>query len=164
MTAAAGNPLSQMADIKGLQPISWWPLAPGWWVLFAVIIVAIVVAACMLHRRRRYRESWRGAALQRLADFDRGLTDGNARAALAELSLTLRQIALQNHSRAECAGLEGRDWLAWLSAHDPHGFAWGDAGACLVSAPYMPPDAIMPADEVRPLLAAARPWVISGAA
>ncbi|MBA2727152.1 MAG: DUF4381 domain-containing protein, partial [Parachlamydiaceae bacterium] len=34
------NPLlEQLHDIEGLDPISFWPLALGWWILIAVLIL-----------------------------------------------------------------------------------------------------------------------------
>ena len=42
MNSAATNPLDQLRDIHLPEPILWWPLAPGWWLL---IIMAVVLAA-----------------------------------------------------------------------------------------------------------------------
>ena len=38
--AQAPNPLDQLRDIHLPEPISWWPPAPGWWIL--------AVASCAL--------------------------------------------------------------------------------------------------------------------
>ncbi len=43
MSAQPGNLLSQIDDIKGLDAISLFPLAPGWWGLLALAIVAALM-------------------------------------------------------------------------------------------------------------------------
>ena len=30
--------LSQLRDIRGLEDVSWWPLAPGWWILLGLCL------------------------------------------------------------------------------------------------------------------------------
>jgi len=40
LTGAAPNPLDQLRDIHLPEPISWWPLAPGWWIL--------IITGCLL--------------------------------------------------------------------------------------------------------------------
>ena len=59
------NPLDQLRDIHLPEPISWWPLAPGWWLL---IIAAVVLAAWLVvHLYNRYNAGlYRRQALKKL--------------------------------------------------------------------------------------------------
>jgi len=36
------NPLLQeLRDIRGLDPLPWWPPAPGWWLVLAAALVLV---------------------------------------------------------------------------------------------------------------------------
>lgn len=154
------NPLlSQMDDIRGLQKVSWWPLAPGWWVILALIALALIAGAIVYLRRRARERSWQGDARRELAKLETWLSDDNAHAVVAALSATLRRIAMQRYSRAECAGLEGKAWLQWLTGKDPRGFNWSAQGALLIEAPYLPPGKALDLDTIKTLLRAAGEWV-----
>ncbi len=48
---SANDPLAQLRDIHLPDPISWWPPAPGWWVL------AVVVLALLFFMTRKVRHT-----------------------------------------------------------------------------------------------------------
>ena len=159
MSAAADDLLKQLDDIKGLDSISWLPLAPGWRALLALAAVALVVAAVAYWRRRAYWRSWKGDAARALNALDAQLTASNAGQVAGTLSIILRRIAMQCFSRPECAGLQGQDWLRWLTAHDAAGFDWTARGSLLTEAPYVAPGRTFSPDSIRALIGAAKRWV-----
>ena len=55
MTTDSDKLLAQLYDIRDLDPVSWWPLAPGWWVL---IVLALFAAAAAYWRQWTHRRSW----------------------------------------------------------------------------------------------------------
>ena len=57
--------LSQLRDIRGLDAISWWPLAPGWWGVAA--LVPALIAGLYLYRRQRLKKaaSWQAVRKKR---------------------------------------------------------------------------------------------------
>ena len=65
MNSAATNPLDQLRDIHLPEPILWWPLAPGWWLL---IIMAMVLAAWLVRTlyNKYSARLYRRQALKRL--------------------------------------------------------------------------------------------------
>lgn len=63
----SADPLSALKDIVPAGEITWWPLAPGWWVLI-VLSVAIIVGAALWFRRKCQSLMWKREALQ---EFDR---------------------------------------------------------------------------------------------
>ncbi|MBV34519.1 MAG: hypothetical protein CMP47_03570 [Rickettsiales bacterium] len=48
--------LEQLRDIHQPEPVSWWPLAPGWWIIIAlvVLIAALFIIKAIL-KKRHYR-------------------------------------------------------------------------------------------------------------
>ncbi len=156
MKPAPPDLLAQLDDITGLDYISWWPLAPGWWMLLALLLSA---AAACYWRRRAYWRSWKGDARRALDALEGQLSGGDAQQIAAALSALLRRIAMRGFSRAECAGLEGRAWLDWLTLKDPRGFDWASQGLLLVDAPYAPAGRTYPAQSLKRLIDAAKRWV-----
>jgi hypothetical protein len=156
MTAPSGDLLSQLDDIIGLGYISWWPLAPGWWAFLALVLVAAII---QYWRRRMYWRSWKGDARRALDALETRLPGGDTQQIAAALSALLRRIAIRCFSRAECAGLEGRDWLSWLSAKDPRKFDWAGQGGLLVEAPYAPQGRIYSPQCLKILIEATKRWV-----
>ena len=149
----------QLRDIRGLDPMSWWPVAPGWWFLLAgVLLVALVLYLGLDWWRHRVGADWRGDARRHVQALRERLAWADARALAGELSEVLRRIAMARLGRRSCAGLANKEWLAWLEAHDPKGFAWRSEGQILIQLPYAPPGTRAPADKLQPLLDAVEEW------
>ena len=49
----APNPLDQLADIHLPDPVSWWPLAPGWWMLLGLAVSIFIAVALLVAARKR---------------------------------------------------------------------------------------------------------------
>ncbi len=155
----AAQLLAQLDDIRGLDKIPWWPPGPGWWFVLGALALVLGYFLFLYLKRRAYEMSWKGDARRQLLHLEAQLSDDTTQDVAATLSMLLRRIAMQRHSRAACAGLEGRHWLLWLKAQDPQGFDWLAYGEILVEAPYAPPGKKWPLQEVKNLLAAAQAWV-----
>jgi len=124
--------------------VSWWPLAPGWWVLLAFCIAA-VVAAYLAYRHyrknqgRRLRISACQAARSELDKILALASEGQADAAVAQqLSVLLRRLAISLFPEGKVAGVTGSDWWRWLDARTRTPVFSGPdgAGAKLESAAY----------------------------
>lgn len=154
------NLTEQLRDIRGLDDISWWPLAPGWWILVGLLIFILLVIGVLLYRRR-FKSKWQGDWRQ--AAREEWLALHPAHASLREqitfLSILLRRVAIQRHGREACAGLSGERWLTWLTEHDPRRFNWNQTGRLLIEIPYMPPDAWIDENQVDILYRAVRAWI-----
>ena len=130
-----------LRDLHLPEPIGWWPLAPGWWVLIALAVLGL----SLLGRKylQHYRtEAARRHALKRFKEYcDDYTRHGNAVRLGTELSELVRRTMLAYAPRDEVAGLTGEDWLAWLDRDldRPH-FQNGD-GRPLIVWPYRDPDA-----------------------
>jgi len=155
----ASDLLRQLDDIKGLDAISVWPLAPGWWALLALCVILSATGIIFYLRRCAWQRSWRKDAAQSLSELEEELNAENAQATISTLSAILRRIAIRKFSRSDCAGLQGDQWLQWLQVHDPRHFDWPQTGTLLIDAPYTPPNGKVNPDEVRELIRAAVKWV-----
>jgi hypothetical protein len=163
------QPIALLRDIHDIDPLSWWPPAPGWWLL-ALFLVLVALAAWRWHERLSLRlpipgitlGTWRWDAAAALRDLQRrARVTGDLKAILGELSELLRRIAMARRGRDACAGLTGTDWLDWLTEHDPRGFPWRERGHLLVAGPYAPASTLeKPARaDVLALIEAAVTWV-----
>lgn len=149
-------------DIHGIDPVSWWPPAIGWWLLLALALFLLF----RLLSWWQNRGDWRSDAKRQLNRLQKRLK-GDDRACdeqgcevLTELSAILRRAAIARFGRRHCAGLTGDAWLEFLSRHDPKGFDWASEGGILTRIPYAPLSGGVQVEnaEVRKLILAARAW------
>ncbi len=134
--------------------MSWWPLAPGWYVIAGVALVLLGVsvwAAVDRWRRNRYRR----AALREL-----GLIAHHAQVSTAviEIAELLKRTALAAFPRERVASLTGAAWLGFLDATGGTGaFTSGD-GRLLGDAIYQRAEPGT-APDVPKLVAVVRHWI-----
>jgi hypothetical protein len=152
--------LSQLRDIQGLDPVSWWPLATGWWLLMLLTLVLIVGFILWLRNLRKYPPgSWNRDAyrsLMRLKKQAPSLSDSEV---AGQLSGLLRRIAVIRLGRLQAAGLSGDAWLSWLHEQDPQDYDWLRKGRLLLTLPYAPPtDSSNKQSELLELLRASIAW------
>ena len=134
------QPTLELRDIHLPDPVSWWPLAPGWWLALAIIIAVIVLVIIFV---RRYRQQlYRRLGLQRLTAIEHDeTTQQDHRQLIQQLSKLLRHMSVL-HYRQTCAGLDGTAWLIFLDQPfhkqpEPKNqpFSAG-VGQCLGAGPY----------------------------
>jgi hypothetical protein len=154
--------LIPLRDIHGLDPVSWWPPAPGWWLLVALLVG---LGALLWWLRRHWPRqwwwgsNWRVAARGELFLLRRRLYRDDPKLVAQSLSELLRRIAIARCGRKSCAGLSGPEWLAWLEGHDPRDFPWRRDGKLLVSLPYAPSGRLEDMKALGVLVRAAEAWV-----
>jgi hypothetical protein len=102
---AGTTSLDRLHEIVMPPEVPWWPLAPGWYAVFAIAAVLLGFLAF-----RRW-QSWHANAYRRAAL--RELAAARDAAGIAEL---LRRTALVIAPRAQIAERTGSSWLDWLDA------------------------------------------------
>ncbi len=121
-----------LRDIHLPEPIGWWPLAPGWWLLVIGIPLSLFLLAWLW--RLLKRKSVKKLALMELETIVLG--DEEPKDKVQKLAILLRRTCLSNFPREEVAGLTGDEWLEFLDRPlKSRSFSEG-AGRLLVEAPY----------------------------
>jgi hypothetical protein len=144
------NPELPLRDIHLPGEPSWWPPAPGWWLL-AVIVLALLFLA-LRWGLRRWRARRRLRALQ--SEFDQAAAINDPRACLIAVSELLRRAARGCNPAA--ATLSGADWIGFLDRHsgaDTGAVFSSELGQLLLDGAYRPK---VDAEAVRSLLGPAR--------
>jgi len=149
------DPLAGLRDIHLPDPVSWWPPAPGWWLLAlgAVVVLGLAVWALGRHLKRRRRLRGILAEVDALAAAYR--RNGDAQALCSGLSLTLRRVALAAWPRERVAGLTGTAWLQFLDDSGGGGAFGHGPGHVLVQAAYGDGTAV----DAEALVTLARRWI-----
>lgn len=120
-----------LRDIRIPAEPSWWPPAPGWWVLSMLLVALLAWAVwrgrrAWLHRQRRLR-------IQRQLDAE--LTAASTpEDRLRRAAEFLRRWVLAED--ASVAMLRGEAWLAYLDGKDPARPFTQGAGRLLLDGPY----------------------------
>jgi len=152
--------LAQLRDIHLPDAISWWPLAPGWWVLAGVLLVGVACVAVFEFRRRR---SLKYKALQELDQLRRGKAfELSTQGLAAELCVLIRRVVLNGADGSRYASTHGDAWGACLAA-SPNGMPT-DIARYIARAPYVDCDAAHESRDkstpsARELVGAAEKWI-----
>ena len=105
--------LAQLAPLRTPSAITWWPPAPGWWL---IAIVLLIVLTFVLRRlwRRRMRNHYRRIALAELRQMRA------SGASVDAVNWLLKATALRGFPPAEVAALHGPQWRTFLDKTCKH--------------------------------------------
>jgi len=147
----------QLRAVHGLDPVSWWPLAPGWWIGAALIVLAVACLSLLVRYLINYPPgSWRKEAREALRVLRQASRQLPPKETAGRLSELLRRIAMARFGRKGLASLTGQEWLEWLHHSDPNGFDWLNRGRILLVLPYAPDDMTVRESDLDVLITAAQ--------
>lgn len=134
-----------LRDIHLPEPVGWWPLAPGWWLLVALVLVGLVACGVYYYLARHRR-----VALRALRRVQAALEQGaEPVACLQNVSTVLRRFAMTTVARTDVAapppdvpGLIGEAWLKYLDSRWKRAGFTSASGRRLLAAPYARPNSI----------------------
>ncbi len=116
---AEANPLDALLPNITPEPIGWFPLALGWWVLLAVIVLALIALVLTVRRQRR-KTAYRRRALEQLRNIsDHFDQHQHLKQLVQDCNRLLKATALQAWPREQVAALSGKEWLAFLDQSLP---------------------------------------------
>ena len=129
--------LSQLRDIHGAPPVSWWPPAPGWWVLAFLVLVLLFWVGRRLHERYKIRR--RRKQMLGWIDHLNATTDPQRepQAYLSTLNRIFKLVALRAFPEQHCAAMAGSEWVGFLTDNMSQSQSV-DVLAVLGSGPYDP--------------------------
>lgn len=123
-----------LRDIHLPDAVSWWPLAPGWWLVTAALLLGALTVYLV---RRHRRLAWTRAVRRELRHLGRQFAANNDATELLRGTATLmRRALIDREGRSAVAAATGAEWLAILDGADPARPFTNGAGKCLVDAPY----------------------------
>lgn len=151
---AQSDPLAQLRDIHLPDPVGWWPMAPGWWMLIAISIAVLTVLLWWLWRRivaaRAKKEALR---LLKLYE-QQSLEEMNSARICARVSELLRRVALAYFPREHVAALHGQEWIDFLNKHSRN-INFTAVQNLLLERAYQ----AQSQDNLKPLFTRARRWI-----
>ena len=113
--AMQSNPLDQLKSNHLPDPVSWWPPAPGWWMLAALTLAALALIIWLIVkyiRKTRYR---RVANKQAKSLYSRYKQHNDSRRFVHDCNCLLKKTALHAFPDQQPAGLHSHQWLEFLS-------------------------------------------------
>ena len=156
----SGNNLAQSLELRDIhlpaEP-SFWPPAPGWWLLFGLLVaMALWLGRLGWGQYRRVRRRQR--ILLELDRLERAGLHGPT--LIAAISALLKRVALSRYPRTEVAALTGEAWLAFLDRTGGEGRFSDGAGRVLAHGAYAPQTREgEQQDNEQALLSFARDWL-----
>jgi len=127
--------LKDLRDIHLPEPVSIWPLAPGWWMLLVLIPVLIFILRILL--KRMLMPKYKKLALKELANISVNYDiNRNSHETCGEVALLIRKSLVAKIGNQEVAGLVGEEWLAYLDRLSKTNCFTEGTGRHIISAPY----------------------------
>lgn len=143
--------LKDLRDIHEPDPVSFWPLAPGWWIVLLIIIFSVFLLRWWLKRDKSPR--YKKLANEELKNITTNYeVQRNGHKTAGEVSELIRKIMILTDNRAEVAGMIDEEWLAYLDEKSGTELFTKGAGRILTTAVYQKESDI----DVDGLLAATR--------
>lgn len=150
--------LERLEDIHPAVEPSWWPPAPGWWLLGAVVLAAMALLCWKAWQR--YRDWRRRRDLLRLLDAISNEHDPveESPAYLAAVNALVRGVALRAFPDQACARLEGEEWVQFIQSRLPKDSGRdNDPLSVLALGPFQKQAKVDP----EPLIERVRQWVVA---
>lgn len=107
--------LKNLHDIHLPDPISIWPLAPGWYLLISLICISIITTFIILWQSRSHRRVQK-QALQLLESYKKSYAqEANSQKTCALVNELLKKVAMFYYPRSHIAALSGEKWINFLN-------------------------------------------------
>ena len=109
------DPLANLHPLRQPDPIGWWPLAPGWWLVITIALLCLAGLVYVLVKRYRANAYRRQGLAQLQALQQQYLAQPDASQYVAQTNALLKSVALRSYPRREIAASNGQQWLTFLN-------------------------------------------------
>ena len=135
------SPVLDLKDIHLPEPVSWWPIAPGWWIIIASLLLITIII--FISRKIYLNRQLKRDINTELENIKLRFQITNNKLELAQsLSILLRRASISYYPDKNIAGLTGKDWLLHLDSNRDNSsndkFFQSETGEILLNAPYLP--------------------------
>ena len=115
----SSDPLANLRDIHLPGDVSWWPLAPGWWVLIILLSVLAIWSLIQWRKRQKHRQLI-VELRQELAQINQQYSEHQSEQALVvDYSELLKRLLMLHRGRAESANISREQWLEVINQYMP---------------------------------------------
>lgn len=148
-----------LRDIHLPDGVSWWPPAPGWWLLALIILLVIFLVFVLVKKIRQpvLKKSARAEVENVISGYRK---HGDKLLFVQELSIALRRIGISYLPRNSVAGEIGPGWYAQLNQLVEKNKLSSDCIELLCRTIYQKKPALSD-QQVETMLAQVRNWVAS---
>ena len=127
--------LKDLRDIHDPAPISFWPPAPGWWLVFLLIIGLGLFIRWWLKKPKTPK--YKKLAIETLSNITTNYeVQRNGHKTVGELSALIRNVMVLTEGQEKIAGLVDEDWLAYLDKKSDTNIFSKGAGRVLTTVTY----------------------------
>ena len=105
------NVLSQLKDIQTPEPITWWPLAWGWWLVIVLVVVSIYVVIRLVLKRIENNK----AKKQALKMLEQIHNEPHPHKTVIAINDILKRVMLVYTSRESIASMNSKQWFDSLN-------------------------------------------------
>ncbi len=134
--------LNNLRDITLPTEVSWWPPAPGWWLLAVLLIIAIIFSIRGLKTRYHRTSILVLAQKERDEIISRYNKNEDSVALMSQLSILLKRYALLCFPEKNIAGLHGEPWQQFIMKQGPNTTDANQVAELLTTSPYKKTEAI----------------------
>lgn len=146
-----------LRDIHLPEPVSWWPPAPGWWLL--LIAGVIIIAGLLVFRRISHSRLLKRTVVAELNTVRERYHQNHDPVELVKsLSTLMRRASISFYPRGTAASLTGNDWLKYLDSTSQRKDFEHGSGRILATAPYLPANSRIDVD-LEDLLSLCENWL-----
>lgn len=150
--------LQNLEPIIAPEPVAFWPLQPGWYVVIAILL-ALLGYGIYRYIQYKKKNAYRKRALQELNNIREQTFKKEL---IVQVNELLKVTALYGYPRNEVAGLTGLKWLNFLEATETKSKFSQSPGTLLAQASYMSLNKLEVSDEEwQNLVLMSKQWIKS---